>query len=91
MRPALLLLLLLSLVAKSVEVDDHPFGMINKVQTYCEFEALRLGSSLSDAFNMYDENTEWDMRLHSEYLTEHLGFSPWMQGRAHNDWRWSDE
>jgi hypothetical protein len=27
-----------------------------------------------------DEETEWDMRLHNDFLIEHLGFAGWIQG-----------
>lgn len=56
-----------------------PYTWINEITTNCETEALRVGSSLADHFNKYDEGTEWDCRLHSDYLTERLAFSPWIQ------------
>lgn len=53
--------------------------LLDKVATECELEALSLGTRLADRYNMYDEQTEWDVRIHNDYLVEHLGFSGWIQ------------
>ena len=39
---------------------------------------MSYGSRLADRYNHFDENTEWDRRIHDDYLTEHLGFAGWM-------------
>jgi hypothetical protein len=52
---------------------------ITKVQSDCELEALNIGSRLSDRYNSFDEATEWDIRIHHDYLTKYLGFAGWIQ------------
>jgi hypothetical protein len=52
----------------------EPYGQLTKLQTECEVESLATGSLLADNYNSLDEETEWDARMHSDYLTEHLGF-----------------
>ena len=37
-------------------------------------KALTTGSVLADNYNSLDEDTEWDARMHSDFMTEHLGF-----------------
>ena len=56
-----------------------PYTLISKVQTECEREALSYGTKLGDSYNDFDELTEWDMRIHNDYITEHLGFAGWIQ------------
>jgi hypothetical protein len=51
-----------------------PYSLITKRQTQCEVEALAIGSALADNYNSLDEETEWDSRMHSDYLAEYLGF-----------------
>lgn len=58
--------------------NTGPYTLITRQQTECELEALTAGSLLADRYNSLDENTEWDVRLHNDYLTEHLGFSGWI-------------
>lgn len=65
-------LLVLTAVAKTYAVMD-------KITAACELEALHVGTRLADQFNMYDEDTEWDVRMHTEYMVEHMGFSGWIQ------------
>ena len=55
-----------------------PYGLISKVKTECEYEALTIGSKLVDQFNIYDEGTEMNFRLQNDYLVEHLGFARWV-------------
>lgn len=77
----LLLFTILSLALirlSKTEVGD-PYSWISKVQTLCEVEALQVGSLLGDHYNSFDEGTEWDMRIHGDYMTEHLGFAGWIQ------------
>ena len=54
-------------------------GIMDKITADCELEALHVGTRLADQFNMYDEDTEWDVRMHTEYMVEHMGFSGWIQ------------
>ena len=56
-----------------------PYTLINRMQTECEAQAVIIGSTLADNYNSYDEDTEWDIRLHNEFLVEHLGFAGWIQ------------
>jgi hypothetical protein len=51
-----------------------PYTRITKRETQCEVEALSIGSALTDNYNSLDEETEWDSRIHSDYLSEYLGF-----------------
>ena len=46
----------------------------------CEQLALKIGTLLADDFNAPISNEDADQRLHQNYLTEHLGFAPWMAG-----------
>lgn len=52
---------------------------ISEVQSNCEFEALSIGSRLADRYNSFDEATEWDTRIHHDYLVKYLGFAGWIQ------------
>lgn len=52
---------------------------VSKIQRDCELEALNIGSRLADRYNSLDEETEWDTRIHHDYLTKHLGFAGWIQ------------
>eukprot|EP00981_Chlorochromonas_danica_P007844 scaffold1884_cov343-Ochromonas_danica.AAC.61 len=52
---------------------------VSKTQRDCELEALNIGSRLADRYNSLDEETEWDTRIHHDYLTKHLGFAGWIQ------------
>lgn len=54
-------------------------ALMDKVTTDCELEAFSVGTRLADQFNLYDEDTEWDVRMHTEYMVEHMGFSGWIQ------------
>ena len=45
----------------------------------CEYKALTIGTSLADHYNNFDEITDWDVRIHHDYLVEHLGFAGWIQ------------
>jgi len=54
------------------------YTLIGRLETECETEALRVGSLLADRYNSLDEATEWDVRIHNEFLTEHLGFAGWI-------------
>lgn len=52
---------------------------LNPITSKCELEGMTIASTLVDHYNSFDEDTEWDMRVHSDYLGLHLGFSPWIQ------------
>jgi hypothetical protein len=56
-----------------------PYSMISKLQTECELEALSIGTILADHYNSFDEYTEWDVRIHNDFLVQHLGFAGWIQ------------
>ena len=64
---------------KIQSADGDAYGLISKLQTECELEALLVGSTLADRYNSFDEGTEWDTRLHNDYLIENLGFASWIQ------------
>ena len=55
------------------------YTLIGRLETECELEALTVGSMLADRYNSLDEATEWDVRIHNDFLTEHLGFAGWIQ------------
>lgn len=90
LKALLLFLTLLSLVAgkkrqkeqqeKEWDIGEkkreagEPYGQLTRHETECEVESLATGSLLADNYNSLDESTEWDARMHSDYLTEHLGF-----------------
>jgi hypothetical protein len=59
--------------------SDVPYSLISRIQTECELEALQVGTLLADRYNSLDENTEWDIRLHNDYLVRNLGFAGWIQ------------
>jgi hypothetical protein len=52
---------------------------ITEMQQSCELEALNLGTRLADRYNSFDEATDWDIRIHHDYLTKYLGFAGWIQ------------
>lgn len=58
-------------------LGDH-YQLIDKVQTQCELEAINYGTRLADQYQSFDENTEWDQRIHHDYLVEYLGFAGWI-------------
>ena len=68
----------------AISADGAAYSMITRQQTDCELEALSVGSALADNYNKYDEDTEWDQRIHDDYLTERLGFAGWIQSGADN-------
>ena len=49
------------------DVGD-PYGLINAVQTECEYQALTIGTRLSDAFNSGDEDVPFYRRFQNDYL-----------------------
>jgi hypothetical protein len=51
-----------------------PFGLISRVQTFCELNALTTASKLSDTYNSLDESTRKSDRMKQEYIMEHTGF-----------------
>lgn len=59
--------------------NDGPYGMINKLKTDCEYVGITVGSQLADAFNSFDEGTEFDIRVHSDYVLENIGFAGFLQ------------
>jgi hypothetical protein len=84
MIAALPQILLLALLLKACAAEDgnsrgSAYTLLNKLNTECELEALNVGTRLADRYNMYDEQTEWDTRIHNDYLVQHLGFAGWIQ------------
>ena len=75
----LLLLLLLNSIIVVKTADGAAYGLITRHQTECELESLSVGTALADRYNSMDEGTEWDVRIHEDYLTERLGFAGWIQ------------
>jgi hypothetical protein len=54
------------------------YTLIIRRETECELESLSVGSALADRYNSMDEATDWDVRMHNDYLVERLGFDGWM-------------
>jgi len=73
-------LFLFALLACSVTSGlAKTYSLMDKITTQCELEALSVGTRLADHYNSFDEDTEWDTRVHNDYLVEHLGFAGWIQ------------
>lgn len=53
--------------------------LISKIQRDCELESINIGTRLADRYNSLDEDTEWDTRIHHDYLVKYLGFAGWIQ------------
>jgi hypothetical protein len=79
MKTCISLIIYTSFIQVSLQKDGMPYSLISRIQTECETEALNIGTILADTYNSYDEDTEWDIRLHHDFLTEHLGFAGWIQ------------
>jgi hypothetical protein len=58
---------------------SHLQHLLSKIQTECELEALNIGTRLADRYNSLDEDTEWDVRIHHDFLAKYLGFAGWIQ------------
>jgi hypothetical protein len=76
-RTELVLCMVLALGFVARLSDTAP--LVDKVITDCELEALSVGTRLADRYNMYDEQTEWDTRIHNDYVVQRLGFAGWIQ------------
>lgn len=79
------LLVLLSIINQCTSNAGDAFGLISKVQTYCEYESITMGSKLADYYNSLDEATHKIDRMHIPFISEHLGFG-WdhaAYGRSH--------
>ncbi len=71
------------LVLITIEADnDKQYGMINRVLTECEYDAMTIGSKLGDTFHSFDEKTAIAECLTSDYLFENLGFVSHMNYNA---------
>ena len=79
LRFVVALLITLNHTVRTEDDWGRPYTQISKIQTFCEVEAMQLGTLLSDYYNSYDEATEWDMRIHGDFMTEYLGFAGWIQ------------
>ena len=78
-RSFCLLVILQCTRAGELSSKGSAYKLLDKITTDCELEALSVGTRLADRYNMYDEDTEWDTRIHNDYLVEHLGFAGWIQ------------
>lgn len=56
-------------------LDSSQFG---STLAQCEYSALKLGSDMADVFNAPVGDQDWDERVHQDFITEQLGFAPWM-------------
>jgi hypothetical protein len=65
-------------------IDDKPYGLINKVQTECEYDAISKGSKLGDNYNSFDEKTEVQECLNSDYFSKNLAFVNYLQDGSKN-------
>lgn len=77
--------LALSLLVRCSGNAGDAFGLINKAQTYCEYETTTMGSKLADYYNSLDEATHKIDRMHIPFIAEHIGFG-WdhaVYGKAH--------
>mmetsp|Transcript_22325 Transcript_22325/g.37347 ORF Transcript_22325/g.37347 Transcript_22325/m.37347 type:complete len:394 (+) Transcript_22325:92-1273(+) len=74
---ALAMLTTIFLTGKSASGDHH--SLVDPIITACELEALSVGTRLADHYQSYDEATEWDVRIHDDYLVQYLGFAGWIQ------------
>lgn len=59
--------------------DDKPYGLVNKVQTECEYDAMSAGSKLADNYNSFDEKTEDQHCLKSDYFSKKLAFLNYLE------------
>lgn len=50
------------------------FGLISRVQTFCELDSMTTASKLADKYNSLDETAQKLDRMKHEYVMEHLGF-----------------
>ena len=50
----------------------------------CEESALQLGTRLADSFNSPFNGENWEKRLYQNYITENLGFAPFMSKGLRN-------
>lgn len=49
----------------------------------CEHNALELGTRIADIFNAPNNGEGWDKRLNQDYITQNLGFAPWIVNGLH--------
>jgi hypothetical protein len=63
--------------SQTVDLGDA-YTLITRHETECELKSLSLGSELADRYNSMDEATDWDVRMHNDYLVERLGFAGWI-------------
>lgn len=74
-----------------VKIVGSTKPLLDKLTTECELEALSVGTRLADRYNMYDEQTEWDTRIHNDYVVQHLGFAGWIQMGTYKNTRLTAE
>ena len=76
----LIVILTTAFLSSNKAAQDQVENVSRDHITYCEQRALSVGSKLADAYNAPISNEEADQRLHQDYLSENLGFAPWMSG-----------
>jgi hypothetical protein len=84
-------LLLNACLAEDRNSSGSPYTLNSKLNTDCELEAINVGTRLADRYNMYDEQTEWDTRIHNDYLVQHLALADWIQAGTWKDTRLTTE
>ena len=52
-----------------------PYTRAPRIVSECETVSLAIGSALADNYNSFDEETEWDVRVHNDFFAHALGFS----------------
>ena len=75
------LLCWVSLLLLIAAENDKPYGLVNKIQTECEYDAMSVGSKLGDNYNSFDETTGLDKCLNNDYFIKNLGFVDYLQQR----------
>jgi hypothetical protein len=56
------------------------YQKLTKHEAECELQALNVATRLADRYNSIDENTDFDTRIHHDYLVKYMGFAGWIQG-----------
>ncbi len=57
-----------------------PYTRAPRIVSECETVSLAIGTALADNYNSFDEDTEWDVRIHSDCMVRTLGFASWVAG-----------
>ncbi|RYH25571.1 hypothetical protein EON65_15500 [archaeon] len=62
-------------ILQSAAHDGSPYGLIDAVQTECEYQALTWGTRLTDAWNSYDESIPFKDRFGHDFYYQSASFS----------------